>query len=322
MTGREPELLIIDTDGGGDDAVAILLALSDKSVAKTLAITCCFGNTSLDNVCSNILKLLHLCNEKQIPVHRGSKGPLLKSQVELNVFGTDGFGNVAHEFSTGSLEESDLPASSALITLARKYPGRIHLIAIGPLTNISIAHRIDPDFTKNLKSIFCMGGNYKCVGNISEVAEFNFYCDPESAHIVLTEAQCPVTLIPWETVPEFGITWDIYEELMAIQTTKAQFVKRINEFYVVRSKKKGNKRYCDCDFLAVASLLYPECISNSLDSAVAVECNGFYTRGMTILIRENHHSDKCGVSLRQRKIRIITGFNEEVLNKLRFQLLR
>jgi len=286
MVSKEPELVVIDTDGGGDDAMAILLALSDKKAARLLAITCCFGNTALDNVCPNVMRILTICNEKEIPVHRGCNGALVKNYRKNLVFGTDGFGNVAHEFPIGGMKESNVPAPLALIQLAKKHLKEINLVAIGPLTNLAIAHRIDPEFTKNLKSIVVMGGNYKGIGNATEVAEFNFYCDPESAHTIISEASCPLILVPWEPVLEFGIDWHMYDKLIDVQTFKARFIKRINEYHVENSKKKGNKRYYDGDFLAVAALMDPTSIASSIERAAVVECGGTYSRGLTILLRD------------------------------------
>lgn len=316
MTTKCPQFIVIDTDGGGDDAMAILLALSDKEALKVLGITCCFGNTSLDNVCLNVMRTLTLCGETEIPVYRGCYGPLLQNDRKNIVFGTDGFGDHGHEFPTGNLKESDVPAPVALIQLAKKHPQQITLVTIGPLTNVAIAHRMDPDFSRNLKSIVCMGGNYKGIGNATEVAEFNFYCDPESAHVVLSELSCPIVLVPWEPVLEHGIEWQMFDKMTNMKTVKSEFMKRISGIYVERSKRKGNKRYYDADFLAVATLLDPDCVTESIEKAAVVECNGKFTKGQTILLRET------STEAETKRIRVVTSFSDDALNKLRFQMLK
>ncbi|XP_054720902.1 uncharacterized protein LOC129230524 [Uloborus diversus] len=197
--------IVIDTDCGVDDAVAIMLALSAKDVCEVMGITCCFGNCALDDVCKNVMRVLTLCRETKIPIYRGSSTAFIRHDRTGKIHGSDGLGNRGHEFSTGDLKESEIPAVSALIKMAKEHPKEITLIAIGPLTNLAIAQRIDPHFTENLKSIVIMGGNYKGVGNATDTAEFNFYCDPIAANIVLTEPACSVVLVPWETVLEHGM---------------------------------------------------------------------------------------------------------------------
>ncbi|GBO13464.1 Uncharacterized protein C1683.06c, partial [Araneus ventricosus] len=142
-----------------------------------------------------------------IPVYCGSSGPLLKHpDTPEIVHGSDGFGDCAHLFSTGQGRLEELPAPAALVELSRTH-GPFTLAALGPLTNVALAQRLDPGFTARLERIVFLGGNYKGVGNTTESAEFNFYCDPEAAHIVLSEAQCPVQMVPWETTMEYGIEW-------------------------------------------------------------------------------------------------------------------
>ena len=112
--------------------------------------------------------------------------------------GIDGFGDAAHE------EEADLSslqtehAVNALVRLVKENPGQITLVALGPLTNVAMAMRMDAEFASNLKAMYIMGGNTEGVGNITVSAEFNFHSDPEAAFIVLSNVRCPTYIAPWE----------------------------------------------------------------------------------------------------------------------------
>ncbi|GFT24508.1 inosine-uridine preferring nucleoside hydrolase, partial [Nephila pilipes] len=99
----------------------------------------------------------------EVPIYKGCADPLLLKMIRKDsvYHGADGLGTVAHEFSTGNLAESEVSAPMALIQLTKEHPGEITLIALGPLTNLAMAHRIDPKFTERLKSLVIMGGNYK-----------------------------------------------------------------------------------------------------------------------------------------------------------------
>ncbi|XP_055943078.1 nucleoside hydrolase-like isoform X2 [Argiope bruennichi] len=315
------EKVIVDTDCGVDDAMALMLALSSKR-ARVVAITCVFGNTPLDNVCNNVKRVLVVCDKKEvkIPIYRGSGCALIPKVIRKDsaYHGGDGLGTFAHEFSTGDLPESDVPAPMALIQLTKEQPGEITLIAIGPLTNLALAHRIDPQFTKRLKSLVVMGGNYKGLGNVTETAEFNFHSDPEAAHIVLGEALCPVKLVPWETCLEFNLSFTTYDRLAHIPTTKGRFYSRITGATIQRFKSRGRTSCTDCDLTAVAAALYPESVRNFLATPVVVECGGTYTRALTVLLNHVKSPKDHG----RCDVHIVTEFDPDYLQKLRYQILQ
>ncbi|XP_055943077.1 nucleoside hydrolase-like isoform X1 [Argiope bruennichi] len=315
------EKVIVDTDCGVDDAMALMLALSSKR-ARVVAITCVFGNTPLDNVCNNVKRVLVVCDKKEvkIPIYRGSGCALIPKVIRKDsaYHGGDGLGTFAHEFSTGDLPESDVPAPMALIQLTKEQPGEITLIAIGPLTNLALAHRIDPQFTKRLKSLVVMGGNYKGLGNVTETAEFNFHSDPEAAHIVLGEALCPVKLVPWETCLEFNLSFATYDRLVQVATAKGSFYKRITGIMKELAKSRSRTFCTDCDLSAVAATLYPECIRKSLVTPLVVECNGTYTRAITVLLNHVKSLKDHG----RCDVQIITELDVDFLNQLRYQMLQ
>lgn len=154
-----PLKLVIDSDPGVDDGHAILMALSCPNV-QVLGISIVTGNTSLENGLRNIHYLLHTINRKDIPVFRGAdRGLDGRQKYAPHIHGEDGFGNAMKDKEIELDLLSDEPAAVALVRLAREHRGELVIAAIGPLTNIFLAHRLDPEFSRNLKCLYIMGGN-------------------------------------------------------------------------------------------------------------------------------------------------------------------
>jgi inosine-uridine nucleoside N-ribohydrolase len=158
-SSTNPLKLVIDTDPGIDDCHAIMMALSCPNV-QILGISIVSGNTSVDNGIRNMHYLLHTFHRTDIPVFRGAERAIDGLQKYApHVHGNDGFGNATE----GKQIELDLlsnePAAVALVRLARENRGELVLAAIGPLTNLLLAQRLDPEFSRNLKYLYIMGGN-------------------------------------------------------------------------------------------------------------------------------------------------------------------
>ncbi|RKX79415.1 MAG: nucleoside hydrolase [Spirochaetes bacterium] len=192
--------IIIDTDCGVDDAVAIMMALSDKRV-KVEGITTVSGNVALENVVDNVLRILSYFDRKEIPVFRGASRPLVeKVRRAEGVHGENGLGDVI--LPAPSIEERDLIAPEGLYRIACENPG-ITLVTLGPLTNIAIAFNLFPELASLIGDIVIMGGAVER-GNITRFAEFNFFADPESAQFVFNTS-VPITVIPWD--PCFAVMY-------------------------------------------------------------------------------------------------------------------
>lgn len=158
-SSKPPLKLVIDTDPGIDDCHAIMMALTWPNV-EILGITVVTGNTSLVNGIRNIHYLLHTYNRKDIPVFRGASRALDgRQKYAPHIHGEDGFGNATKNKDIELDLLSDEPAAVALARLARENRGELTVAAIGPLTNIFLAHRLDPEFSRNLKCLYVMGGN-------------------------------------------------------------------------------------------------------------------------------------------------------------------
>ncbi|TRY89304.1 hypothetical protein DNTS_003473 [Danionella cerebrum] len=275
------KLLIIDTDCGIDDALAVIMALADPQV-KVLGITCCFGNTDVDNVCQNVMKVLTVCQQKQVPVFRGSAGPMIEPTTPLkDHFGTDGLGDVLERSEDWKSQIHKEQAVEALIRL-------VSLIALGPLTNLALAVRLDPRFPQKLKDLYIMGGK----GNLVPAAEFNFRMDPESAYVVLEEYSCPTHIATWEFTCRNKLSWEFFDEVTNQDTAVAEFVKKITskcwaysrEFNSSKSKDVlfGNG-FVPYDAFAVAACLDSSVVTESVSCAVRVELQGELGRGMMVV---------------------------------------
>jgi inosine-uridine nucleoside N-ribohydrolase len=158
-SSTNPLKLVIDTDPGIDDCHAIMMALSYPNI-EIVGITIVTGNTSVENGVRNIHYLLHAFNRKDIPVFRGAERAIDGRQKYAPiVHGEDGFGNVTQGKQIDLDLLSDESAAVSLVRLAREYRGELVIAAIGPLTNLFLAQRLDPEFSRNLKYLYIMGGN-------------------------------------------------------------------------------------------------------------------------------------------------------------------
>lgn len=279
------KLLIIDTDCGVDDALAILLAATHPS-CDIKAITCCFGNTSLDNACSNVFRVLKTCGRTEVPVFSGCRSSLLgDGQKEATHHGSDGFGNIASTIPVDECKVQKEYASAAMISLVNQHPNEIILVALGPLTNLALAIRMEPSFSAKLKQLVFMGGNINATGNVSSAAEFNFFSDPESAFIVLREFQCPKLCIPWETCVDNPLSWETYAEVMAIDTKLGCFLKQLTQQSAQNCRNRRRTGYHSCDFYAMAVVLQQDAATLTKSYYTTVELHGTHTRGQMVIER-------------------------------------
>ncbi|XP_062306397.1 inosine-uridine preferring nucleoside hydrolase [Osmerus eperlanus] len=289
MTKR---LVVIDTDCGIDDAQAIMMALAAPDV-HVLAITCCFGNTDVDNVCQNVLRVLSVCERSQIPVYKGSTGPLVGATNAIkDHFGTDGLGDVLEDRDPLWKEKIQTESAvNALIRLVSDNQKQVSLVALGPLTNLSLAVRLDPTFPAKLKDLFIMGGNMEGKGNVSLCGEFNFVMDPESAYVVLEEYLCPTRIASWEYCCRNKLTWEFFEELVNQDAPAARFMKKITSSCWAYSKEAlKTKRdvffgsgFVSYDAYAVAACVDGSVVTESVECPVRVELQGALCRGMMAL---------------------------------------
>ncbi|XP_064112842.1 inosine-uridine preferring nucleoside hydrolase-like isoform X3 [Macrobrachium nipponense] len=251
--------VIIDTDAGLDDALAIFMALAahKKKQIEVIAITTVQGNTKVENVNNNVLRILETANLLgKIPVFPGASKALVHPWKHIGepFHGLDGFGDAEHSKEPPPLSVlQEEHAAWALTNLAKKYLGKVILIALGPLTNIALAIRLDSTFLSHLADIYVMGGNTSGEGNITMSGEFNFTCDPEAAKVVLEEVSKPIYLTPWEIcLYQTGLPYAVRLEMGSVNTPEAELMNVIEAR--VNSRRKFTK-WITCDQLAMAWML-------------------------------------------------------------------
>uniref|UniRef100_A0A3Q1F7K1 Si:dkey-4e7.3 n=1 Tax=Acanthochromis polyacanthus TaxID=80966 RepID=A0A3Q1F7K1_9TELE len=199
--------LLVDVDCGVDDAQAIMLALAAPNV-KLLGITCVHGNTTVENVCKNALRVLQACNSLEIPVFKGAAKPILGNSINAGEFhGHDGLGDAPDSRAPGLDLVQKEGAVSAMIRIVNENPGEVSLVATAPLTNLALAVKLDPSLPSKLRGLYIMGGNTESRGNTTVCGEFNFAADPEAAYIVLNDYHCPTYLACWEFTCYSKLPW-------------------------------------------------------------------------------------------------------------------
>ncbi|XP_046735091.1 probable uridine nucleosidase 2 [Diprion similis] len=216
--------LLIDTDAGGDDAVAIIMATESENLKegpKVVGITCVNGNAYVDNVALNVLKILKTVNRLDIPVYKGASHPLLLPDKKDYYFGQDGFGDFYYPDPPSTDLINETHAVNAMIDLVKQYPGELTILALGPLTNIALAVRIYPEFLDNLEELIVMGGSTEGRGNSQPGIEFNFAADPAANFVVFNSSTSrPTILIPRETTRRAGVPTSFRKSLTNSNNTK------------------------------------------------------------------------------------------------------
>lgn len=190
-----PRPLIIDTDPGKDDAVAILLALAAPEVLDVLMISAAAGNVGLDHTSANARRLCELVGRTDIAVHPGCPRPILRPLLTVpDIHGADGLGGAG--LPPPEMPLSDIHAVPALIEAIARSPEPCAVACLAPMTNLAVALVMAPEIARRISSIVVMGGTF-AAGNITPYASFNIYTDPHAAHIVFG-CGAPVTMIGLE----------------------------------------------------------------------------------------------------------------------------
>jgi inosine-uridine nucleoside N-ribohydrolase len=269
--------IIIDTDPGVDDAIAILLALRSPEL-KVEAVTPVAGNVPLDFTLPNAMKLLELAGRSDIPVAAGASGPLVRTLVTAKyVHGNNGLGGV--ELPEPTMRPVNETAPELIRRMVRASPGEISIVAVGPLTNVALALRADPGLAPMIRSIVVMGGSLSG-GNITPVAEFNFYVDPEAARIVF-DSGVPLTMVGLDVTNKALVRQEHLKILDSVKTPVCDFAARILRATMARWSKDGGQTVALHDPLTVASLIDAE-ILKLRDYYVLIETLGEASAGQSI----------------------------------------
>jgi purine nucleosidase len=275
-----PRKIIIDTDPGQDDAVAILLALASPELT-VLGITCVAGNVPLPLTCTNARKVCELAGRHDIAVHAGCDAPLARKLVTAeHVHGKTGLDGV--ELPAPGMAMADTHAVDFIIQTLRTEPaGSITLVPIGPLTNIATAMQRAPDIVARIGQIVLMGGAYFEVGNITPAAEFNIYVDPEAASIVFASG-ADIVVMPLDVTHKALVTAPRVAAFRALPGRVGPAVASWTDFFERFDKEKyGSAGAPLHDPCTIAYLLKPELFSGRFIN-VEIETGSDLTLGMTV----------------------------------------
>ena len=247
--------LLIDTDPGVDDALAILMAFDDPR-HDIVGLTIAAGNVGLKHTVANALKLCEVVGRSDIPVFAGCPEPLLHPAPDAaDVHGADGFGDIGYTKATHTAEAEH--AAQAIIRLSHEHAGRLLLVALGPLTNVALALKLDPTLPSRIARLVVMGGAVNGRGNITPFAEFNTHFDPEAAHIVF-EAFEAFDLSDWEATLAHGLLHADVDAWCGADSERARFYDAISRQTRAWSGERRGNRWHSADSRAMAFALAPD----------------------------------------------------------------
>jgi purine nucleosidase/non-specific riboncleoside hydrolase len=276
--------LFLDTDGGVDDAQALLLLIANDRPPD--AITTVFGNVDLDAATDNVLSVLAVAGAA-IDVHKGADRPLAQEIIHAReIHGEDGLGGAPRPPATAGVAGSDAAGFLVAELGIGATTGRpIDLLFIGPLTNLATALQAAPDIVDGIGRLTVMGGTVHGQGNVTPAAEFNVYADPEAAALVFA-ADIETVVVPWETCASHCLTGAEVDALFAavpesdyraFSWTLAAHARK-----TVAGRGTGDLlRFVD--LLAAAVTVEPDIVTRSLRASVDIALAPGITRGMTVV---------------------------------------
>jgi uridine nucleosidase len=318
MSTAAPRKILIDTDPGIDDAMAIFYALESPEL-DVVGMTSVFGNAHTSVCTTNALKLLEIAERTDIPVARGVDRPLAmpyRGPVTF-VHGDDGQGDVFLSPPTTLVEPID--AAHFIVRSVMNAPGEITLVALGPLTNIAIALLIEPTLASNLVEIVLMGGNAFGGGNASPAAEANVLNDPEAADIVFG-ADCPIVMAGLDVTEQTVMTSADLAQFASFENARAQHLAAIVPFYQSFYRKRlGLEGIFIHDSTTISYLLAPH-FYTWVEHPVRVDCGHSFCRGKTqTAVRVSDHETPWSD---RRPVRILTGVDSRAVVELELDRLR
>lgn len=309
-----PNRLILDTDGGVDDAQALLMLIAAGRPPD--AITTVFGNVSLEAATENVLATLAAAGA-DIAVHPGAGEPLAQERIDArHVHGEDGLGGAPRPARTADVAGSD--AVGFLISTlsgAAASADPVDLLMIGPLTNLALALQRAPGIIAGIGHLTVMGGTVFGRGNITPAAEFNIFSDPEAAAIAFGAA-LETTVVPWEPCLAHTLPGAEIDRMLAgvADSDYKSFVRALVEHERQRHVRNGQG---DCLFfidpLAAAVVVEPAIVTRSIRASLGVAVEPGITRGMTVVDPSGRLGTPMVTILEQARLDRLAAFFEASL---------
>jgi|CXWL01.1.fsa_nt_gi inosine-uridine nucleoside N-ribohydrolase len=274
-----PRKIIIDTDPGIDDAMAILYALASPEL-EVVGLTTVFGNADVELCTKNAFHVLNVADRSDIPVARGAARPLAMPYRGPAAFvhGENGLADIAVD--PASRKPHALDAAHFIIEQVLAAPGEITLVPIGPLTNVALAMLLRPDLPRHVAGMVIMGGNAFCPGNASPAAEANIINDPEAADLVLG-AECPIVMCGLDVTDRTVMTGAKIDEIAKIDNPRARLAAQILPHYRGFHRLNGGVDGIHVhDSTCISYLIAPQHYG-SVRHPIRVDCGQHVGRGKT-----------------------------------------
>mgnify|MGYP001279000845 CR=1 FL=1 len=305
--------IIIDTDPGVDDSLAIFVALNSPEL-DVLGLTTVFGNAITSTCTENALRLLEIAKRTEVPVAEGAHLPLngnLRGAASF-VHGENGQGNV--ELKPPANKTLEIDAVTFLKNQIEVQPNEITLVPVGPLTNIANLLTNHPGIDSKIKEIVLMGGNAQSPGNATPTAEANILNDPEAADVVFS-AQCEITMVGLDVTNNVFMSEEQVNKLGSFENEKSKHISKINPFYFNFLKEFFQDNGMPIhDSSAVTYLVHPEYFE-TLCCPIKVETEGISRgktwMGMGISDNEEGLGERLKPWENRRKVNICIGVDSQ-----------
>ncbi len=304
--------IIIDTDPGQDDAVAIMMALGSPEL-EVLGITVVAGNVPLNLTARNTRIICELAGRTDIKIFAGADKPIRGDQVTAeHAHGSSGLDGI--ELFEPSIPLQKMHATDFLLQTVSERPSKtVSLCPIGPLTNIALALKRKPEIGRRIEQIVMMGGGYFIQGNVTPSAEFNIFADPEAAEIVF-QSGIPITMLPLDVTHKVLANKRRLNCIKSINNSASDALAGMLSFYGrYNSKKYGEDGAPLHDPTAIAWLIDPDLFTGKFCN-VEIEVNSSLTRGATVI-------DWWGVTGRKENATVINDVDANGFFKLLFERL-
>jgi len=294
--------VILDTDPGIDDSLAILLAASSPEV-ELAAVSVTGGNCPLAEGVRNALGVLELAGRADVPVSPGCPLPLIRPPFTApETHGDTGLGYA--RLPDPAAAPAREHAVDMIIREILAAPGEVTLVAVAPLTNVALALRKEPRIAGAVREVIIMGGALRADGNTTSLAEFNFFVDPHAAHIVLHSGM-PITLLPWDISKDVVVTQADVDRLLAVHSPVSRFVADATRFYIQFHEQCFGFSGCSVnDPIALALAFQPD-LATTVPMRVEIEHTSELTIGKTVIAyvgesgREPDPNDQLGYDVRR-----------------------
>jgi len=294
-----PERILIDTDPGIDDALAFLLALASPEV-HVEGISGVGGNCTMEMGYENARRVLDLAHAGPIPVTRGAVNPLIQPLIVADeTHGPTGMGYA--ELPLSNRPHDPRRGAEFIIETVLASPGEITIVAIGPLTNLALAIRLEPKIVPAIKHVVSMGGAIHFPGNVTALAEFNVWCDPHAAHIVY-HAGMPLSLVPLDVTYQCVLTPKHIARIKSLPSPVSRFLIDSTRFYLEYHDEYQKIEGCVInDPLALALVYMPDLVTWE-EHPVDVDHNDGVSIGKTFSddFNYNHKPNNMRVAMKVR----------------------